>query len=164
MPQLHITFAILPACALPGTTSPLWPRSTESMPSACWALDGQRRPLWTVSGLPVHVSTGRCWPGTRLSAQSYARGSWHRAAVIQAAVDVPCCWRDVHIFSKTQVVLPALHVDPPPADTNGKQWIAQISDFIEQIVGCSQPVVLAGNSLGGYASLATAAARPDLVR
>ncbi|GFH07571.1 AB hydrolase-1 domain-containing protein [Haematococcus lacustris] len=47
--------------------------------------------------------------------------------------------------------------------TNGKQWIRQISSFIEEVVA-SGPVVLAGNSLGGYASLAAAVARPDLVR
>lgn len=54
---------------------------------------------------------------------------------------------------------------------NGKQWIAQISDYISQVIwaeegqqGKNQPVVLVGNSLGGYASLATGALRPDLVR
>mmetsp|Transcript_28195 Transcript_28195/g.71897 ORF Transcript_28195/g.71897 Transcript_28195/m.71897 type:complete len:372 (-) Transcript_28195:235-1350(-) len=55
--------------------------------------------------------------------------------------------------------------------TNGRQWVAQISDFIEQVVrpdlgasGAAAKVALAGNSLGGYASLATGSARPDLVR
>lgn len=48
--------------------------------------------------------------------------------------------------------------------SNGKVWVEQISDFIKEVVGGDEPVVLAGNSLGGYAALATAAARPDLVR
>ncbi|KAF5829848.1 Alpha/Beta hydrolase protein, partial [Dunaliella salina] len=51
---------------------------------------------------------------------------------------------------------------------NGKQWIPQIADFIEQVIwpeiGSNQRVVLVGNSLGGYASLAAGSLRPDLVR
>eukprot|EP00967_Tisochrysis_lutea_P015612 scaffold17601_cov17-Tisochrysis_lutea.AAC.1 len=85
---------------------------------------------------------------------------------------------------------------------NGKQWIPQIADFIEQDgyesesqlliqvqqssgpaftssyaarmptrsrviwpeIGTKQRVVLVGNSLGGYASLAAGSLRPDLVR
>ena len=42
-------------------------------------------------------------------------------------------------------------------------WQDQLSDFIKQIVH-GQPVVLVGNSLGGYNSLATAAKFPNLVR
>ncbi len=42
-------------------------------------------------------------------------------------------------------------------------WQEQLSDFIKQIVG-GKSVVLVGNSLGGYNSLATAAKYPDLVR
>lgn len=45
-------------------------------------------------------------------------------------------------------------------------WTHQISDFIRAIVNVDHPgekVVLAGNSLGGYNSLSTAAAHPDLV-
>lgn len=45
-------------------------------------------------------------------------------------------------------------------------WTDQISDFIKEIVNQEHPgekVVLAGNSLGGYNSLATAAAYPDLI-
>lgn len=41
--------------------------------------------------------------------------------------------------------------------------LAQVSKFLEEKVG-SQPAVLVGNSLGGFVSLATAAARPDLVK
>ncbi|KAI8105051.1 hypothetical protein M9435_000223 [Picochlorum sp. BPE23] len=45
-------------------------------------------------------------------------------------------------------------------------WTNQISDFIRDVIHRDHPgekVVLAGNSLGGYNSLATAAAHPDLV-
>ncbi|KAK9851146.1 hypothetical protein WJX84_012261 [Apatococcus fuscideae] len=42
-------------------------------------------------------------------------------------------------------------------------WQEQLSDFIKQQVG-GKPVVLVGNSLGGYNSLATAAQYPELVR
>lgn len=54
--------------------------------------------------------------------------------------------------------------------SNGKVWTEQIADFITEVVGKDMEpgllpqVVLAGNSLGGYACLATAAQRPDLVR
>lgn len=41
-------------------------------------------------------------------------------------------------------------------------WLEQVIDFIENI--CQEPVHLAGNSLGGYLSLAVAAQRPDLVK
>ncbi len=44
-------------------------------------------------------------------------------------------------------------------------WMAPVACMHAhmQVVG-GTPVVLAGNSLGGYASLATAAYRPDIVR
>ena len=42
-------------------------------------------------------------------------------------------------------------------------WQEQLSDFIALKAG-GQPVVLVGNSLGGYNSLATAARYPRLVR
>lgn len=46
--------------------------------------------------------------------------------------------------------------------TGGEIWIKQACDFIETVIG--EPVYIAGNSLGGYVSLATAAERPDLVK
>ena len=42
---------------------------------------------------------------------------------------------------------------------SGDLWRDQLHDFITEIIG--QPAVLAGNSLGGYASLCVAAQRPD---
>ena len=52
----------------------------------------------------------------------------------------------------------------PKADTvySGSLWRDQIHDFISQVIG--EPVVLAGNSLGGYASLCVAAQRPESAR
>ncbi|EFJ51431.1 hypothetical protein VOLCADRAFT_103462 [Volvox carteri f. nagariensis] len=42
--------------------------------------------------------------------------------------------------------------------TNAEAWTSQVMDFIRMVVGPSSgPVVLAGNSLGGYVALATAA-------
>ncbi|NES80319.1 MAG: alpha/beta fold hydrolase [Moorea sp. SIO2B7] len=41
---------------------------------------------------------------------------------------------------------------------SGNLWRDQLHDFITEVIG--QPVVLAGNSLGGYASLCVAAQRP----
>lgn len=47
-------------------------------------------------------------------------------------------------------------------------WSDQISDFIQEVVqpiaGANEKVVLVGNSLGGYNSLAAAAAHPSLVK
>lgn len=43
-------------------------------------------------------------------------------------------------------------------------WSEQIRDFLNEVVGGDSKVVLAGNSLGGYVSLATAARNPDLVK
>ena len=43
-------------------------------------------------------------------------------------------------------------------------WQEQIADFVREVVGGGQKVVLVGNSLGGYNALATAAAHPDLVK
>ncbi|GLC33646.1 hypothetical protein PLESTB_000099400 [Pleodorina starrii] len=50
--------------------------------------------------------------------------------------------------------------------TNAEVWSSQIAAFIREVVGPSAgPVVLAGNSLGGYVALATAATHgSDLVR
>jgi pimeloyl-ACP methyl ester carboxylesterase len=42
---------------------------------------------------------------------------------------------------------------------SGNLWRDQIHDFIREVIG--QPVVLAGNSLGGYAALCVAAQRPN---
>ncbi len=42
---------------------------------------------------------------------------------------------------------------------SGDLWRDQLYEFITQVIG--QPVVLAGNSLGGYACLCVAAQRPD---
>lgn len=45
------------------------------------------------------------------------------------------------------------------AEYSGNLWRDQIHDFVSQVIG--EPVVLAGNSLGGYASLCVAAQRPE---
>ncbi|HEY9627401.1 MAG TPA: alpha/beta fold hydrolase [Coleofasciculaceae cyanobacterium] len=45
---------------------------------------------------------------------------------------------------------------------SGDLWRDQLQDFITEVIG--QPVVLAGNSLGGYASLCLAAQRPQLAK
>jgi pimeloyl-ACP methyl ester carboxylesterase len=47
------------------------------------------------------------------------------------------------------------------ADTiyGGDLWRDQLQDFINEVIG--EPVILAGNSLGGYASLCVAAQRPE---
>jgi pimeloyl-ACP methyl ester carboxylesterase len=42
---------------------------------------------------------------------------------------------------------------------SGNLWRDQIYDFITEVIG--QPVILAGNSLGGYAALCVAAQRPN---
>ncbi|WP_080808832.1 alpha/beta fold hydrolase [Halomicronema hongdechloris] len=47
----------------------------------------------------------------------------------------------------------------PPWQYSGDLWQAQLHDFITQVIG--QPVVLVGNSLGGYASLCVAANHPE---
>ncbi|GLI59726.1 hypothetical protein VaNZ11_001672 [Volvox africanus] len=50
--------------------------------------------------------------------------------------------------------------------TNAEVWSSQVAAFVREVVGpAGAPVVLAGNSLGGYVSLATAATHgPELVR
>ena len=47
----------------------------------------------------------------------------------------------------------------PNIDYGADLWRDQIGDFIEQVI--KQPVVVAGNSLGGYAALSVAALRPE---
>lgn len=47
----------------------------------------------------------------------------------------------------------------PDVQYSGDLWRDQLQDFITTIIG--QPAVLAGNSLGGYASLCVAAQRPE---
>ncbi|MFQ3679947.1 MAG: alpha/beta fold hydrolase [Pseudanabaenaceae cyanobacterium] len=49
----------------------------------------------------------------------------------------------------------------PNWDYGGEIWAAQLADFIESHI--RRPVVVAGNSLGGYAANALAASRGDLV-
>ena len=44
---------------------------------------------------------------------------------------------------------------------SGSLWREQLKDFINEKIG--QPVVIAGNSLGGYASLTVAAQYPELI-
>jgi pimeloyl-ACP methyl ester carboxylesterase len=43
-------------------------------------------------------------------------------------------------------------------------WVQQIGDFIRQVVRAEEPLVLVGNSLGGYASLSAAASYPDMIK
>ncbi|MGD1939077.1 MAG: alpha/beta fold hydrolase [Cyanophyceae cyanobacterium] len=45
---------------------------------------------------------------------------------------------------------------------SGELWREQLHDFITEVIG--EPAVLAGNSLGGYASLCVAAGEPQSVR
>ena len=47
----------------------------------------------------------------------------------------------------------------PKQEYSGNLWREQLHDFIEQVIG--KPTVLAGNSLGGYASLCVAAEYPE---
>ncbi|MEH2417947.1 alpha/beta fold hydrolase [Nostoc sp.] len=47
----------------------------------------------------------------------------------------------------------------PKLQYSGDLWRDQLHDFISEVIG--QKAVLAGNSLGGYASLCVAAQRPD---
>ena len=47
----------------------------------------------------------------------------------------------------------------PKQEYNGNLWREQLHDFITEVIG--QPTVLAGNSLGGYASLCVAAEYPQ---
>ncbi|XP_024369572.1 uncharacterized protein [Physcomitrium patens] len=46
-------------------------------------------------------------------------------------------------------------------DYTADVWRDQVADFVRDVVG--KPAVLAGNSVGGYTVLSTAAANPDLV-
>lgn len=47
----------------------------------------------------------------------------------------------------------------PKLQYSGSLWRDQLHDFITEVIG--QPVILAGNSLGGYASLCVAAQKPE---
>jgi pimeloyl-ACP methyl ester carboxylesterase len=47
----------------------------------------------------------------------------------------------------------------PNIEYSGDLWRDQLHDFITEVIG--RPAVLAGNSLGGYASLCVAAQRPE---
>ena len=49
----------------------------------------------------------------------------------------------------------------PAIEYSGSLWRDQLHDFITEVIG--QPTVLAGNSLGGYASLCVAGERPQSV-
>ena len=53
--------------------------------------------------------------------------------------------------------------DKALVDYSQAVWSEQIGAFIKEVVD-DGPVVLAGNSLGGYNSLATAARFPELVK
>ena len=49
----------------------------------------------------------------------------------------------------------------PKLEYSGQLWRDQLNDFITEIIG--QPAILAGNSLGGYASLCVAGEKPESV-
>ncbi|VEP14502.1 putative hydrolase or acyltransferase of alpha/beta superfamily [Hyella patelloides LEGE 07179] len=51
--------------------------------------------------------------------------------------------------------------EKPALEYSGSLWCEQLHDFITEMIG--QPTVLAGNSLGGYASLCVAGQRPQSV-
>ncbi len=49
--------------------------------------------------------------------------------------------------------------EKPALEYSGQLWYEQLRDFIAEVIG--QPAILVGNSLGGYACLATAANAPQ---
>ncbi len=51
---------------------------------------------------------------------------------------------------------------PDLPDYGSDLWVAQLRDFIREVIG--RPAVLAGNSIGGYMVLRTAAEYPELAR
>ena len=53
--------------------------------------------------------------------------------------------------------------DKALVDYSSNIWSEQLGAFIREVVN-DGPVVIAGNSLGGYNSLATAARFPELVK
>jgi len=50
----------------------------------------------------------------------------------------------------------------PDWEYSGHLWQEQLHDFITEVIG--KPVIIAGNSLGGYAALCTAAQYPESVQ
>lgn len=52
----------------------------------------------------------------------------------------------------------------PPLTPVARGRLLHTADFIREVIGGQEPVVLVGNSLGGYNALATAARNPDLVK
>ena len=52
----------------------------------------------------------------------------------------------------------------PPLTPVAGGRLSHTADFIREVIGGQEPVVLVGNSLGGYNALATAARNPDLVK
>ena len=62
-----------------------------------------------------------------------------------AAIGHHCCWRSAK----------------PDQSYSGRLWRDQLHDFIRDVIG--RPAVIAGNSLGGYASLCVAADHPESV-
>ncbi|MFM6190896.1 MAG: alpha/beta fold hydrolase [Planktothrix sp.] len=50
----------------------------------------------------------------------------------------------------------------PKREYSGQLWRDQLQDFITEVIG--QPVILAGNSLGGYASLCVASQCPSTAK
>ncbi|CAD5916167.1 Pheophytinase, chloroplastic [Planktothrix tepida] len=50
----------------------------------------------------------------------------------------------------------------PQVEYSGQLWRDQLQDFITEVIG--QPVILAGNSLGGYASLCVASQCPSTAK
>ncbi|WP_245788939.1 alpha/beta fold hydrolase [Spirulina major] len=75
----------------------------------------------------------------------------HNIAELQADFEV---WAiDLLGFGRSQ---------KPAIEYSGDLWRDQLHDFITDVIG--RPVVLAGNSLGGYSALCVAAQRPESAR
>jgi pimeloyl-ACP methyl ester carboxylesterase len=120
------------------------PVATPSIPGACWQWRGH-------SIYYVKAGKNRALRPPLLLVHGFGASTDHwRKNIAHLQNDFEVWAIDLLGFGRSA---------KPDLVYSGALWRDQLHDFITEIIG--QPVVLAGNSLGGYASLCTAAQYPE---
>ncbi|MBW4634025.1 MAG: alpha/beta fold hydrolase [Iphinoe sp. HA4291-MV1] len=123
-----------------GTTAP----STTLIPGKYWQWRGQRI-YYVKAGEP----NTQCPPLLLVHGFGASCDHWRK--------NITRLYNDFEVFAID--LLGFGRSAKPKLEYSGDLWRDQLSDFITEVIG--QKAVLAGNSLGGYASLCVAAQRPD---
>lgn len=131
--------------------------STSTKWAKCMAIASERRQYWTWRGQTIHyvheTTVNKTGQPSLLLIHGFGASTDHwRKNIDELKQDFDVWAIDLLGFGRSA---------KPDWEYSSTLWRDQLHDFIHDVIAA--PVVIAGNSLGGYAALCVAAAYPDLV-